>query len=112
MLLFFQLQLENPELDIKSVIDDRFMEALHEKVEGFGKIRFVKCINKMIWVAFMNHANALDVVNIGLVEVIYLFCSTYRIRTGSNFETPADLWSQFQHQFEAAQLENTSKERA
>ena len=55
--------------DIQNVIDDHFMESLREKIEEIGKIRFVKYIHEMIWIAFMDHSHALAAVEGGLIKV-------------------------------------------
>lgn len=55
--------------DVQNVIDDHFMKELVERLEAVGKIRFTKFVNEMIWVAFMDHAKALDAVKLGAVQV-------------------------------------------
>lgn len=46
------------------------MQSLIDQLEeAGGKIRFTKYINDMIWVAFMDHAKALDAVKLGSVSI-------------------------------------------
>ena len=45
------------------------MENLADKLNEIGKVRFIKYIHDTIWVAFMDHAKALDAVKVGSFEV-------------------------------------------
>ena len=65
-----QLQFRNAaSLDVQTVIDDHFMAQLNESLSQIGQIRFARYIKDEIWVAFMNHAHALDAYNQGEVNV-------------------------------------------
>ena len=55
--------------DIQNVIDDHFMEQMREKIEEIGKIRFVKYIHEMIWIAFVDNSHALAAVELGMIKV-------------------------------------------
>ncbi len=64
------VQFENMgSFDVQNVIDDHFMASLAEELQEFGKIRFTKYINDMIWVAFMDHSKALEAEKAGRIEV-------------------------------------------
>ncbi|XP_059090202.1 synaptojanin-1-like isoform X2 [Tigriopus californicus] len=64
------LQFENVvSFDLQNVIDDHFMDELHEELGKVGPIRFTKYINEMIWVAFMNHSHALDAEKVHQISV-------------------------------------------
>lgn len=54
--------------DIQNVIDDHFMQTLVDKLEEVGKVRFTKYINEMIWVAFMDHAHALEAEKLSTIQ--------------------------------------------
>lgn len=66
------LQFENVvSFDLQNVIDDHFMDELHEELGKVGPIRFTKYINEMIWVAFMDHSHALDAEKLHQITVSF-----------------------------------------
>ena len=55
--------------DVQRTVDDKFLSALTAEVNNIGQTRFVRFKNEVFTAAFVDHAKALDAVNIGLIRV-------------------------------------------
>ena len=55
--------------DVQRTVDDKFLSALTAEVNSIGQTRFVRFKNEVFTAAFVDHAKALDAVNVGLVRV-------------------------------------------
>ncbi len=68
--VLLKFQFENVvSFDIQSVVDEHFMQSLSERLGEVGKVRFTKCINEMIWVAFQDHGKAIEAEKLGSIQV-------------------------------------------